>query len=116
MAETFLNLIDGRWVPARSGKTIENRNPADHDDQVGLFQDSTEEDVHAAVAAARRAYDEWRLVPAPKRAEIVQGAARLLQERKEDLARTMTREMGKSPDRGSGRCAGSDRLRVLRGG
>ncbi len=95
MAETFLNLIDGRWVPARSGKTFENRNPADHDDLVGLFQDSTEEDVHAAVAAARRAFDEWRLVPAPKRAEIVQGAARLLQERKEDLARTMTREMGK---------------------
>jgi aldehyde dehydrogenase (NAD+) len=95
MAEEFLNLIDGSWVPARSGKTFENRNPADRDDLVGTFASSNESDVNAAVAAARRAYDEWRLVPAPRRAEFVQRAAEILKDRKEDLARTMTREMGK---------------------
>ena len=47
------------------------------------------------MAAARRAYDEWRLVPAPARAGILHQAALLLRDRKEDLARTMTREMGK---------------------
>ncbi len=95
MPETYHNLIDGRWVPARSGKTFENRNPADHEDLVGLFADSDENDVYAAVAAARRAYDEWRRVPAPRRAEIIQRAAAILQDRKDDLAGIMTREMGK---------------------
>ena len=37
MAETFLNLIDGRWVPSKSGKTFENRNPANQEDLVGIF-------------------------------------------------------------------------------
>jgi aldehyde dehydrogenase (NAD+) len=95
MADTFHNCIDGRWVPSQSGRTFESRNPADTDDVIGLFPDSGEEDVHAAVAAARRAYEEWRLVPAPRRAELVRRAALLLEESKEDLARLMTREMGK---------------------
>ena len=52
-------------------------------------------DVDAAVAAAKRAFAKWRLVPAPRRAEIVFRAAEILIERKEDYARDMTREMGK---------------------
>ena len=95
MAENFKNLIDGSWVPARSGKTFENRNPADRDDLIGTFPNSDENDVNAAVAAARRAYEEWRLVPAPRRAEIIQRAAELIREDKEELAQLMTREMGK---------------------
>jgi acyl-CoA reductase-like NAD-dependent aldehyde dehydrogenase len=95
MPETVHNLIDGRWVPARSGKTFENRNPADPADLLGLFADSDEDDIFAAVASARRAYDEWRLVPAPRRAEIIHRTATLLQEREEELARIVTRETGK---------------------
>jgi alpha-ketoglutaric semialdehyde dehydrogenase len=95
MSETFHNFIDGKWVPARSGKTFENRNPANQDDLIGVFPDSDESDVNAAVAAARRAFESWRLVPAPRRAEIVRRAAGLIEDRKEDLARIMTREMGK---------------------
>ncbi len=95
MAETYLNLIDGRWVPARSGRTFETRNPAARNEILGVHADSDEADVNAAVASARRAYDEWRLVPPPRRAEVVARAASLLAERKEDLARLMTREMGK---------------------
>src|SRR5207237_7605488 len=44
---------------------------------------------------AKEAYKSWRLVPAPKRGEILYRAARLLLERKEGLAGQMTREMGK---------------------
>jgi aldehyde dehydrogenase (NAD+) len=95
MAETFMNLIDGRSVASRSGKTFENRNPADTGDIVGVFQSSEESDVNAAVATARRAYEEWRLVPAPRRADLVRRAASIIEERKEDLAQLMTREMGK---------------------
>ena len=92
---SFLNFIDGAWVPARSGRTFENRNPADRDDLIGLFQDSSREDVEAAVEAAARAYCSWRLVPAPKRAELLFAAAQIIAARKETLARDMTREMGK---------------------
>jgi aldehyde dehydrogenase (NAD+) len=95
---TFHNFIDGSWVPSRSGRTFENRNPADRDDLIGLFQDSSREDVEAAVAAAARAYCSWRLVPAPKRAEMLSAAAQIIAARKETLAREMTREMGKVLD------------------
>jgi alpha-ketoglutaric semialdehyde dehydrogenase len=89
------NFIAGKWIPARSGKTFENRNPADSEDLVGLFADSGREDVDAAVAAARGAWEAWRKTPAPHRGEILYRVARILQDRKEDLARLMTREMGK---------------------
>ncbi len=91
----FHNLIDGRRTVSVSGRLFENRNPADPTDLIGRFQQSTSEDVHRAIAAARRAYDGWRLVPAPRRAEILFRAAHLMAERKEALARDMTREMGK---------------------
>ena len=92
---TFNNYIDGRWVPSRSGKVFENRNPADQRDLIGVFQESTPEDASDAIAAAARAYLSWRLVPAPRRAEILFRAAQIIASRKEDLARDMTREMGK---------------------
>jgi alpha-ketoglutaric semialdehyde dehydrogenase len=94
-ARTWGNYIGGRWVGAASGRTFENRNPADRDDLIGHFADSSREDVEAAVAAAGEAFARWRAVPAPKRGEILYRAAEILVRRKEDLARDMTREMGK---------------------
>lgn len=91
----FKNFINGEWVESRSGKAYENRNPANTDELVGMFVASADEDVAAAVEAAREAYKKWRLVPAPKRAEILFRAAGLLVERKEAFAKDMTREMGK---------------------
>ena len=92
---TYHNLIGGQWVAAATGKTILNLNPADHSDVVGAFPSSHAEDVALAVAAAKKAFATWRLVPAPKRAEILVRAGLLLQQRKENYARDMTREMGK---------------------
>jgi aldehyde dehydrogenase (NAD+) len=91
----FKNFIDGEWVESSSGETFEDINPADTRDVVGIFQKSAKADVQAAVDAAKRAFAKWRLVPAPRRAELVYRAAELLMERKEDSARDMTREMGK---------------------
>jgi acyl-CoA reductase-like NAD-dependent aldehyde dehydrogenase len=91
----YNNFIDGEWVEASTGETFENRNPADTRDVVGIFQKSGKADVGAAVAAAKRAFAKWRLVPAPRRAEIVFRAAEMLAERKEEYSRDMTREMGK---------------------
>src|SRR3981081_3002539 len=93
--KVYQNFIDGEWVESSTGETFENRNPADTRDLVGVFQKSGKADVDAAVDAAKRAFAKWRLVPAPRRAEIVFRAAEILIERKEDHARDMTREMGK---------------------
>ena len=75
---TFFNFVGGKWVPSDSAATFENRNPANTSDLIGLFPDSTTSDAEAAVAAARRAFESWRLVPAPKRAEILFKAAQLI--------------------------------------
>src|SRR5262249_51132552 len=91
----YKNFIDGGWVEASTRETSETRNPADTRDVVAIFQKSAKIDVDAAVDAAKRAFAKWRLVPAPRRAEIIYSAAEILIERKEEFARDMTREMGK---------------------
>jgi len=91
----FKNYIDGAWTAARGGKAIEDRNPANRDELIGMFPASTADDIRDAIASAQAAFKKWRLVPAPKRAEIMFRAAEILLERKENYARDMTREMGK---------------------
>jgi alpha-ketoglutaric semialdehyde dehydrogenase len=91
----YNNFIGGRWVAASSGGTFENRNPADRRDLIGLFPESGAEDVDRAVGAAREAFHSWRLVPAPKRGELIFKIGEILKRRKEEIARAMTREMGK---------------------
>jgi alpha-ketoglutaric semialdehyde dehydrogenase len=91
----FKNFINGEWVAPKNGQAHLNRNPANTDEAIGEFPLSTEADVDAAVSAAREAYKKWRLVPAPKRAEILFRTAELLVKRKEEFSRDMTREMGK---------------------
>jgi acyl-CoA reductase-like NAD-dependent aldehyde dehydrogenase len=93
--KVYKNFIDGEWVEASTGQTFEDRNPADTRDVVGIFQRSGKADVDAAVGAAKAAFAKWRLIPAPRRAEIIYRAAEMLFERKEDFSRDMTREMGK---------------------
>jgi len=95
MAKKFQNYINGKWVDAKSGRTFENRNPANWDELVGTFPLSSKEDVEEAVKAARKAFDTWRLVPAPRRGDIMRKVGDLLTSRKEEVAQQMTREMGK---------------------
>jgi aldehyde dehydrogenase (NAD+) len=95
---TYFNFIDGTWVSSVSGDLFEDRNPANTDDVVGVFQKSTAADVAHAIDSARLAYERWRLVPAPRRAELLFKAAQLIADRKEALAHDMTREMGKVMD------------------
>jgi alpha-ketoglutaric semialdehyde dehydrogenase len=89
------NYINGKWVDSKSGQTFENRNPANTDELIGVFQKSNVDDVKAAIDAAAEAFKKWRLVPAPKRGEILYRIASRLQLNKEQFSRDMTREMGK---------------------
>lgn len=95
MVREYKNFIAGEWCDAASGERFENRNPADHDDLVGTFPKSDQRDVDRAVSAAKKAFTSWRLTPAPKRGDIIKKAGDILVARKEEIARLMTREMGK---------------------
>jgi alpha-ketoglutaric semialdehyde dehydrogenase len=90
----YRNYIRGEWVPAVDGRVSENTDPA-NSERIGLFPRSGQADVDRAVAAARAAFESWRRTPAPARGEILYRVGRLLEERKEEIARTLTREMGK---------------------
>src|SRR5581483_4480576 len=92
--QTFKNFIGGEWVDAACGETFESRSPATGE-LIGVFPRSGPEDVDRAVAAARAAYEEWRLVPAPARGEILYRFGTLVREHKDELALLMSREMGK---------------------
>jgi len=95
MADGCKNYVDGAWIEAKSRKTFENRNPANRHDLIGLFPASSQDDVDRAVQAAKNAFARWRLLPAPKRGEILYRVGELLRQHKEEIARGMTREMGK---------------------
>src|SRR2546423_10044459 len=88
------NYIDGRWTDSASGDAFEDLDPATGE-RIATATKSTKADVDRAVDAARRAADGWRLYPAPKRGEILYRAGEIMLTRKDDLAREMTREMGK---------------------
>jgi acyl-CoA reductase-like NAD-dependent aldehyde dehydrogenase len=88
------NYIGGEWVEGSGGETFESVVPASGE-TIGEFPRSTAEDVDRAVAAAKAAWDDWRLMPAPKRAEVLYRFAGLIAGQKDALTDLMSREMGK---------------------
>jgi aldehyde dehydrogenase (NAD+) len=91
-----MNFIGGTWVPARSGRTMEDHNPADVDDLLGEVASSDAGDIDDAVEAAKAAYASWFATPMPKRGDIIRRVGELLEAEKDDVAALMTREMGKT--------------------
>ncbi len=92
---TCRNYIDGQWLTATAGATLESRNPANKREVIATFGRSATTDVEAAVVAARQAYQSWRLIPAPARAEYIFKVGEVLSKYKEELALLICREMGK---------------------
>lgn len=90
-----LNYIDGKWLPAEGGEWFESLNPADTRQVVARVARSGTGDVDRAVAAARAAWQQWRLIPAPRRGEFLYRAGDILIRRKRELGELVTREMGK---------------------
>ena len=95
MTTTFKNFIGGQWVAPLTGEYIDNINPADTRDVIGRFPKSGAGDVQAAVASAKRGFEQWRRTPAPARGDVLRRVGELLVARKDALGDLMTREMGK---------------------
>ena len=94
--ETCKILIGGEWVAASDHASFETRYPADPDDVLAVFPAATAADAAQAAAAAAEAFPAWRATPAPARGAILFKAAELLTERLDEVARTLTREEGKT--------------------
>ncbi len=91
----WLNHIGGRWVAARSGQTLANINPANNDDVIGHAARSSSADLEDAISAAKAAFGTWRRVTAPKRAQFVFDAWKIMASRKAEIGQALSREEGK---------------------
>jgi aldehyde dehydrogenase (NAD+) len=94
--QVYRNCIGGQWVASAASRTVPNVNPADTTDVLGQVPLSTAEESVQAAAAARKAFPAWRDTPAPARGSILYRAMAILDQEKEDLARLLTREEGKT--------------------
>ena len=92
----YKNYIDGKWQDSKSGRTFLDINPANKEEAIGYFQQSSVEDVKKAIESASRAFEEWRRYPPTKRVQILSKALILLKERKKKLAKDLTSEEGKT--------------------
>ena len=89
-----MSFVDGKFVDIDGAQSIDNINPADGS-VVGKTYLMTAEQCEAAIQGALKAFESWRMVPAPKRAKIFAKFQLILEERKEELARALTEEEGK---------------------
>ena len=95
MADPSRTTSMGHGLRPSQGRPLKTVIPANRHDLIGLFPASSPEDVDGAVQAARKAFATWRLVPAPKRGEILYRVGELLRQHKEEIGAHRTREMGK---------------------
>lgn len=93
--KTYQNFIGGEWLTSESARRVPNINPANTADVLGETPLSTRDDAVAAAEIAAEAFRSWRNVPAPKRGAIVAKAGQIMAERREEIARALTREEGK---------------------
>ncbi|MEW6046647.1 MAG: aldehyde dehydrogenase family protein [Bacillota bacterium] len=104
-SEHFTGLIAGEWTIGRARDSFVVRNPADTAEIVGRFPRMTEEDLEAALDAAERALAEWRRTNIMKRCQVFRRTATLIRERAGEIARDITREMGKTVRESTGEVA-----------
>lgn len=108
--DTDLKLfIDGSWRAGEDRDLFPVRNPATAD-TIAELPLATPADLDEALAAAERAYPQWRATDVDKRAAILHGAAKLLRERAEDIGRLLTQEQGKPFAEAKGEVIGSAAL------
>jgi acyl-CoA reductase-like NAD-dependent aldehyde dehydrogenase len=103
--QTYLNYINGEWIAAASGKTVPSINPANRHEIVGYVQSSSLEDLNQTVAAAKAAQKAWKKLSGAARGDYLFKAANALERRLDEVAESMTREMGKTLPEAKGETA-----------
>lgn len=95
MSKKLKNFINGEWVESKTDKYEDVYNPATKE-VLAQVPISTSEDFEDAVQAAQAAQDKWKKVSVAKRARILFKYQNLLEDHKEELAKLITQENGKS--------------------
>lgn len=103
--KTYLNYINGEWVASETNETGTSNNPANTKEIVGLYQLSAKSDLDKAAQSASNAKKAWRKLSGDVRGNYLQRAASILEERIDDVALTMTKEMGKTLPEAKGETA-----------
>ncbi|MBD1379549.1 alpha-ketoglutaric semialdehyde dehydrogenase GucD [Metabacillus arenae] len=103
--KTYLNFINGKWEASSSGKTVASNNPSNRDDVVGIIQVSTKEELDQAVFAAKHSQKAWKALTGSERGAYLYKTADILENRMDEIAETMTREMGKTLPEAKGETA-----------
>jgi aldehyde dehydrogenase (NAD+) len=96
MTDTFKNFVGGQWKASKTGQRFENENPAVKESNLGFFQSSGPEDVEEALGEAEVAFGTWRRTTVAERQHYIAEFLRLLKESREELARIVTLENGKT--------------------
>lgn len=94
--KTYLNYVNGAWISSLGSEIEASVNPANRQEIVGYVQKSGAVDLENAVTAAKQAHRAWRKLSAPARGEFLFQAANAMEKRLDEIAETMTREMGKT--------------------
>jgi succinate-semialdehyde dehydrogenase/glutarate-semialdehyde dehydrogenase len=89
-----MGYVDGKWIGADSGQTIDVDNPATRR-SIGNVPRMGAVETRRAIEAANRAFPAWRATPAKERAAILRRWHDLMMANQDDLARLMTTEQGK---------------------
>ncbi len=100
MSDTKLNLIAGHWV-AGEGE-IENRNPSDLSDLVGMFAQASKDQLQETLETARRAQAEWAAYGIERKQAVLMAIGTELMSRAEELGTLLSREEGKPLSEGKG--------------
>ncbi|HET7580271.1 MAG TPA: alpha-ketoglutaric semialdehyde dehydrogenase GucD [Bacillales bacterium] len=103
--KTYRNFIEGEWIETDTGEVQKNVNPASVNETVGFVQSSSEEDVNRAVEAAKKAQQSWKKLSGAERGNFLYEIAEIMEGRLEEIAETMTREMGKTLPESKGETA-----------
>lgn len=94
--KTYGNFIGGEWVPASSNLVEKSYSPAHRNEIVGYVQSSSASDVDKAVSAAQNASAPWRNLSGAQRGDFLFKTADIMEKRLDEIAETLTREMGKT--------------------
>ena len=105
LVNTYLNYINGQWTESATGETAVSKNPSMTTEEIGLYQMSSTADFDKAARSAKNAAKSWRQLSGDVRGNYLLKVASILEERIDDIALTMTKEMGKTLPEAKGETA-----------
>lgn len=101
LTEVNSGVYNGKWGPVQGRETVTSYSPIDGK-PIAKVALATKEDYDAIVKNSKKVFEEFSIMPAPKRGQIIAEIGKALREKKEALGRMVTLEVGKTKSEGEG--------------